>query len=77
MGKASRGKRDGDEGSRRDRVDAMREADEKAQRRRNLMWALVAVVAVAIVAGFTYSGHQQPDLRARRAQRRRHDLPRR
>src|SRR4051794_37086587 len=56
MGKASRGKRDGEEGSRRDRVEAMRAEDAKSQRRRNLLWLVVGVVVVALIAGFTYYG---------------------
>jgi len=56
MGKAARGKREGEEGSRRDRVEAMRAEDARAQRRRNLLWVVVGVAAVALVAGFTYFG---------------------
>jgi Protein of unknown function (DUF3105) len=56
MGKASRGKREGEEGSRRDRVEAMRAEDAKAQRRRNLLWVVVGVVVVSLIAGFTYFG---------------------
>ena len=56
MGKASRGKRDTAVDSRRDRVEAMRAADVRSQRRRNLLWLTACVVAIALVAGFTYWG---------------------
>ncbi len=56
MGKASRGK--GDVIDRRDKVDALRAAETKEQRKRNLLWVTAGLVAVALVAGVTYWGVQ-------------------
>ncbi len=59
MGKASRGKGDVDGESRRDRVDAMREADASAQRKRNVLWSVVGIVLVGSLVGLTYWGINQ------------------
>ncbi len=54
MGRASKGKKDG-EPSRRDKVEAMQQEESRAQRRRNLLWVLGGVAAVALVAGLSYA----------------------
>ena len=53
MGKAPSGD---SAGSRRDKVDAMRQDEARAERKRNLLWVLVGVLAVSLIAGFTYWG---------------------
>ena len=54
MGRASKGKKEGVP-SRRDKVDAMQRDEARIQRRRNLLWVIGGVVAVAVVAGLSYT----------------------